>query len=103
MYAEGLLANDAEEFQQELPVNDTEGSQHDQGEEDLMPARVDALLAVWASSSKDFFHCFAVSLPRVGKGPSLRGGRGPWARTGEWQSSVACGIIEKEIVRKGWL
>ena len=61
MYAEGLLANDAEE----------------------MPARVDALLAVWASSSKDFFHCFAVSLPRVGKGPSLRGGRGPWARMGE--------------------
>ena len=48
-----------------------------------MPARVDALLAVWASSSKDFFYCFAVPLPRVGKGPSLRGGRGPWARTGE--------------------
>jgi len=34
VYAEGLLANDAEEFQQELPVNDTEGSQYDQGEED---------------------------------------------------------------------
>lgn len=26
MYAEGLLANDADQFQQELPVNDPEGS-----------------------------------------------------------------------------
>ena len=32
MYAEGLLANDADQFQQELPVNDSEGSQHNQGE-----------------------------------------------------------------------
>ena len=34
MYAEGLLANDAEQLQKELPVNDPEGSQHNQGEED---------------------------------------------------------------------
>ena len=33
-YAEGLLTNDADQFQQELPVNDPEGRQHDQGEED---------------------------------------------------------------------
>ena len=33
-YAEGLLANDAEQFQQELPVNDPEGCQHNQGEKD---------------------------------------------------------------------
>ena len=33
-YAEGLLANDAEQFQQELSVNDPEGRQYNQGKKD---------------------------------------------------------------------
>ena len=34
MYAEGLLTNDTEEFQQELTVDNVEGSQYDQAQED---------------------------------------------------------------------
>lgn len=34
MYAEGLLAKCADQFQQELTVDDAEGSQYDQTQED---------------------------------------------------------------------
>lgn len=34
MYAEGLTPECTDQFQQELPVNDSEGSQYDQNEKD---------------------------------------------------------------------
>ena len=34
MYAEGLFTECADQFQQELTVDDAEGSQHDQDEKD---------------------------------------------------------------------
>ena len=34
MYAEGLLTECADQFQQELTVDDVEGSQYDQAQED---------------------------------------------------------------------
>ncbi len=34
MYAEGLLTECADQFQQELTVDDVEGSQHDQAKKD---------------------------------------------------------------------